>query len=93
VPRYSIDRTDRVYEWAATADPERLDAMLAWLQAVCIDHEMVTTGRVTNVKRTRNFSYADVAGARTRVAFAVIDVPARCIRILNISDALFESDT
>lgn len=92
MPRYTVDRTDRVFDWSANVDGARFDAMLVWLRAVSIDPVMASTGFVENVPRVRSFYFADVPVAETRVTYQVVDLPARCVRILRIDDEDYQRD-
>jgi hypothetical protein len=64
--------------------------MYRWVELVTIDHEFVTTGRLTPAhRRGHRLSYSDIPGAQTRVLFLVSLGPAVGIVIVNIDDASF----
>ncbi len=95
MPGYSIDRRDRVFDWieAHPGEPERCDALLVWLRAVCNGPVEVSSGYVIHEPSGKRFYFADVPLVRARVTYMVIGAPARCVRILRIADDEFEIDT
>lgn len=84
---YGLSGTAHIYDWiAATAESERIDVLLVWLKGACRSPQEACTGQVSHSIRQRRFFYADIPVARTRVTYQVVDVPARCVHILRISD-------
>ena len=80
-----------MFDWigAHPGQPERVDALLRWVQAVCVAPMEVSTGEIRNTARNRSIYYSDVPTANSRVTYQIIDVPARCVHILRINDEDF----
>ena len=87
--RRAVGPTALIYEWLeAHSDGERWDALLAWIRAVAVDPDMVTSGRF--VKGRRVVHFAHIPRARTRASFIVVDVPALAIHLVELDDDKYE---
>lgn len=73
-----------------TSEPVRREKLMLWLSIVVKDPLMVSHGVVERPDRpSRRVYLADVPGANTRVSFLIVELPARCVHILDIDDNTF----
>ncbi len=87
--RRQVGNLSLAMEWlASTQGPDRREGLLAWLQAVAWDPELVTSGIWAVGNRMVRISH--VPSARTCVSFVVFDTPARVVHLLGIDDDAYE---
>lgn len=90
--RRAVGPTAKIYAWLeAHPDGARWDGLLAWIQAVAIDHEMCTSSEWVKPGTNRRFCVSHLPTARTSVVFAVVDQPVFAVHILRIDDDLFDA--
>jgi hypothetical protein len=88
--RRSVGPTATVLDWLERhPDGKKWDALLAWVSAVSIDADMVTTSVYVNPRNGRTIRAADIPTARTRAVFMVFNSPVLTVHILRLDDDLY----
>lgn len=90
---YAVEPTDKILEWlTVTADSERRDALLTWVGTAGYQPTLLVTGTITNSERPQHTVYfLDLPKACTRIVFQVFELPARCVKIVDIDDDAYQA--
>lgn len=87
----AVDPQSRIHDWlAAHPDGKRWDALLAWVKAVSIDHEMVTCVIYVKPGTTREVRTSHIPVACTCAVFIVVNSPVFAIHIIEFNDEMYD---